>query len=69
MIVSFQLLIWCLLSGAAYLLIVGFLWYKLEKVIPTLVGFPAALLEEKGLGWFVSSFIIEFISEYTSDSG
>ncbi|MCX6829063.1 MAG: hypothetical protein NT002_07235 [candidate division Zixibacteria bacterium] len=61
MIVSFELLLWCLLSGAVYLLIIGFLWYKLEKVVPTLVGFPAALLEERGLGWFVSSYIIEFI--------
>jgi hypothetical protein len=61
MIISFELLIWCLLSGAVYLLIVDFLWYRLEKFIPTLIGFPTALLEERGPGWFVSSFIIEFI--------
>jgi hypothetical protein len=61
MMVSFSLLTACLLAGAAWLLLVGFLWYKLENVIPALRGFPDNLVEKRGVSWFISCFVIEFI--------
>ncbi len=61
MIVSFELLGYCLLFGAIYLLIIDFIWIALERVVPLFGRFPKELLEPKGGGLFVSSFIIEFI--------
>ena len=61
MIVSFKLLTWCLVAGSAYLLIVDFIWYKLENKIPMFGGFPEDLLESRGVSWFISTFIIEFV--------
>lgn len=61
MIVSFKLLGFCIVVGAVYLIILNFVWNRLEKFIPTLKGFPKELIEEKNTAWFVSNFIIEFI--------
>ena len=61
MIVSFELLGYCLLFGGIYLLLIGLIWNRFEKFVPVLTNFPTTLLEPKGVGWFVSSFIIEFI--------
>lgn len=61
MIIDFRLLLYCLLSGAAYLLIVDYLWSRLERVVPTFKDFPEDLVERKSLSWFFSSFIVEFI--------
>jgi len=61
MIVSFELITWCLVAGAAYLLIIDLLWYKLENIIPMFGGFPDHLLESRGVGWFVSTYVIEFV--------
>lgn len=61
MMVSFSLLTACLLAGGAWLLLVGFLWYKLENIVPVLRGFPESHIEKRGLSWFISCFVIEFI--------
>ena len=61
MIVSFKLLGFCFIIGAVYILIIDFIWNKLENYVPTLRGFPKDLIEEKNAAWFVSSFIVEFI--------
>ncbi|UCD16165.1 MAG: hypothetical protein JSV44_06745 [Candidatus Zixiibacteriota bacterium] len=61
MIISFKLLTYCLIIGGIYLLIMDVLWNLLEKRIPVFDHFPPKLLESKGLSWFVSSFIIEFV--------
>jgi len=61
MIVSFKLLGFCFIIGAVYILIIDFIWNKLENHVPTLRGFPKELIEEKNAAWFVSSFIVEFI--------
>jgi hypothetical protein len=61
MIISFELLAYCIVTGAIYLLIVDFLWSRLENYVPTFAKFPAELVEKKNLSWFFSCFIIEFI--------
>jgi hypothetical protein len=61
MIVSFKLLGYCLLIGGGYLLIIDLLFYKFEKYVPTLQGFPQNLLEPKNPGGFVSGFIIQYV--------
>ena len=59
--ISFSLLSACLISGAVYLLIVGFIWYRIENVVPVLQNFPENHIEQRGISWFISCFIIEFI--------
>jgi len=61
MIVSFELLGYCLLLGALYLLAVDFIWNLLESKAPLFSRFPKELIEPKNIGLFISSFIIEFI--------
>ncbi|HHI02678.1 MAG TPA: hypothetical protein ENL22_04070 [candidate division Zixibacteria bacterium] len=61
MIVSFKLLGYCFAIGAVYLIIMNFIWNRLEKYIPVMRGFPKDLVEQKNPAWFVSNFIIEFI--------
>lgn len=61
MIVNFELLLYCLLAGAVYLLVVDFLWNQLERLIPTFQDFPKELLENKNIFWFFSCYIVELI--------
>lgn len=61
MILSIKLLMFCIVCGGVYLLLVDLIWSKLESFIPTLKNFPKELVEQKNFGWFFSSFIIEFI--------
>jgi hypothetical protein len=56
-----NLLTYCLISGAVYLLIIDLIWSKLETFVPTLHNFPKSLIDPKNLSWFVYSFIIEFV--------
>jgi hypothetical protein len=58
---TFGLLKYCLFFGALYLLIVDLVWNKLESFVPTAGNFPRNLFDSKDIGWFVSSFLIEFI--------
>ncbi len=61
MIVSFKLLGFCVVIGAVYLILLNFIWNRLEKYVPVLKGFPQEQIEDRTLAWFVSNFIIEFI--------
>ncbi|SYZ74659.1 membrane hypothetical protein [Candidatus Zixiibacteriota bacterium] len=61
MIVSFELLGYCLLLGAIYLILVDLFWGWLESKAPLFGRFPRELIEPKTIGLFVSSFIIEFV--------
>lgn len=61
MIVSFKLLGYCIAIGAVYLIVINYVWNRLERFVPTLKGFPQDLIEEKNPAWYVSNFIIEFI--------
>jgi len=59
--ISFKLMMYCLVLGAGYLLVFDLIWSRLEKYIPTLQGFPENLVESKTAAWFISCFIIEFV--------
>jgi len=61
LIFSFKLLVYCLLFGGIYLLIIDIIWGKLEKIVPTLGTFPRDLVEEKNFAWYFYNFIVEFI--------
>ncbi len=61
MMVDFELMIYCLLAGAVYLLIIDLIWNWLERIVPLFDNFPKELLEEKGLFWFFSCYIVELI--------
>ncbi|MBN2227196.1 MAG: hypothetical protein JW763_07505 [candidate division Zixibacteria bacterium] len=61
MIISFKLLTYCLITGGVYIIFVDLVWNRLEKRIPMFDGFPRDLLESKGVSWYVSSFMVEFV--------
>jgi hypothetical protein len=61
MIVSFELLAYCLVAGAVYLMVIDFILGRVEKFIPGMEHFPKELIETRNGGWYISSFIIEFI--------
>ena len=61
MIVSFELLAYCLVIGAVYLIIADLILGWIEKRLPGMERLPKELLEIKNSGWYVSAFIIEFI--------
>lgn len=61
MIISFKLLLYCLLFAGAYLLLIDLLWSKLEQYLPMPGSFPKDLIEPRDIGWFLSAFIIEFL--------
>lgn len=61
MIVSFELLGYCLLAGGIFLILFNLLWNRLENHLPVLTGFPYDLVETKTAGWFISCFTVEFI--------
>jgi hypothetical protein len=61
LIISFELMAYCLIAGAVYLAAVNILWSALERFIPTLGNFPKNLVEPKNVTWAVSNFVIEFI--------
>lgn len=61
MIVDFTLLMICLGVGGLYLLIISWLWNRLEKFIPTTDNFPENFLEERSAAAFISTFIVELI--------
>ena len=61
MIINFELLLWCVVTGGVYLLIIDFIWNACERMVPTLRNFPKELIDAKGVTWFVCNYIVEFI--------
>lgn len=61
MMISFELIGYCLLAGAAYLIVIDLIWAKLENLVPVTKYYPPELIEKCNLSWFISAFIIEFI--------
>ncbi len=61
MIINFELMTWCVVVGAVYLLIIDFAWNALERYVPTLQNFPEELIEARGVTWFACNYIVEFI--------
>jgi len=60
-IVDFGLILYCIVAGGLYILLVGLLWSFLERIVPTFTDFPQELVEKKTFSWYFSNFIVEFI--------
>lgn len=61
MILSYKLLVYCLVGSGFYLLITsGILWF-LEIKIKFWRGMPEELLEDTGGAWFVINYIMEML--------
>ena len=58
MIISFELMAYCLIAGGIYLVVVDILWSMLERIIPTFGNFPKELIESKNFTWAVSNFFL-----------
>ncbi|MEZ5360635.1 MAG: hypothetical protein R3F48_17615 [Candidatus Zixiibacteriota bacterium] len=58
--ISLQLLITSLIWAGGALFIFEVIWYQLEKRLNLLNKLPEELLEETGLGYFISKFIMQF---------
>lgn len=58
--ISFKLLLACLFWGGLALLIFEIIWYQLERKLTLLKRLPPELVEETGLGYFISKFIMQF---------
>jgi hypothetical protein len=61
LIINVTLIIYCLLLGGVYLLLINFLWEYLAKVLKLHQGIPDDMIEKMGLGWFVTNYIMEFL--------
>jgi len=59
--ISMELLIYCFVSGAVYLLAVNGLFIYLENKIGVVDSIPESLREETGPGWFVTNYIMELL--------
>lgn len=57
--VSTQLLIYCLLAGAAYLLVISLLMETLGRKLKLEAGVPETLVEPFAWPWFVMNFMME----------
>ncbi len=59
MMISRELLIWCLGCGSAYLLALSLLLDMAEKKLRLTEGIPAELQESAGIAFFVMNFVME----------
>jgi len=60
-ILSYKLIMYALLLGGGYLLIIDLLWYRLEKAVPVFEGFPDQLIEHRNWALFVYCYAVELI--------
>lgn len=58
--IRLNLLITSLIWAGGALFIFELIWYQLEKKLDLLHKIPAELLEETGVGYFISKFIMQF---------
>jgi hypothetical protein len=59
--ISHELVFYCLVSAAAYLLVVSAALNWSEKKAGLMRGVPKELVEETGLAWFVINYIMELL--------
>ena len=59
--ISMELLIYCFVAGAIYLLAVSGVFVLLENKIGMVRSIPKSLREETGPGWFVINYIMELL--------
>jgi hypothetical protein len=60
-ILNFEFLIYAIFVGGLYLLLIGFLLGRLERLIPLFENFPKELIEPKNAVLFIFTFIVEFV--------
>lgn len=58
--ISVKLLLACLFWGGTALLIFEIFWHMLEKKLKIPSKLPPELLEEDGLGYFISKYVMQF---------
>jgi hypothetical protein len=61
LIINVNLILYCLLFGGIYILLINILWEYLAKVFKLQQGIPDEMIEKMGLGWFVTNYIMEFL--------
>lgn len=59
--ISMELLTYCIVTGAVYLLAADGLFTFLENKVGVVKSIPESLREETGLGWFVTNYIMELL--------
>jgi hypothetical protein len=57
--ISFELLLAALVWAGLALLVMEVIWYFLEKKLALLRSLPSELLEETGMGYFISKYIMQ----------
>lgn len=58
---SYSLLLYCMLAGGAYLLVLSVLLDLIERKLHLTCGIPAELLEADGLVWSLLNFFMEVL--------
>ncbi len=61
MMISTAQMIYCLVIGGIYLLVLSSIMEYLSRRLRLLGNFPRELVEASGIGWFVTFFIMEFL--------
>ena len=59
--ISTEQMIYCFVAGGVYLLLVSMLLEFVIRKLKLLGNFPKELIEDTGLGWMVTFFIMEFL--------
>ncbi len=61
MILTFELLIYCIVLGGLYLLVFDLIWNMLERIVPIFQGFPKELIEPRSGSLFLYVWLAELI--------
>jgi len=61
MMISTSQMIYCLVIGGAYLLLMSLILEFVSRKLRLLGNFPPQLVESTGIGWFVTFFIMEVL--------
>lgn len=59
--ISMELLVYCFVVGAVYLLAADGLFIFLENKIGIARSIPESMREETGIGWFATNYVIELL--------
>ncbi|MEW6051803.1 MAG: hypothetical protein AB1644_12190 [Candidatus Zixiibacteriota bacterium] len=59
MIISYKLLLYCVVSGGLYLLVLSLLLDLVERKLRLTAGIPVSMLEADGLIWSLMNFFME----------
>lgn len=61
MIINVNLILYCLLFGGVYILLINILWEYLARLFKLQQGIPDDMIEKMGVGWFMTNYIMEFL--------